>query len=200
MIMHGPGAVVAPYRKSRGRSELARGFGVDEPLRPKPCGAGGQQRRPRVDVEGRIEKHHVEAPRLAGREGERVCRMRFKGRKADHRRRLDQRAYQRGIAIDRHGAGGAARQRFEGEHPAPGIKLERRLPGQILAKPVEQRLPHAIRGGTKARGSGKPHDTPAVAPADDADALPGCTGHGRGSRHVRTVELQFCPHASMRTG
>jgi len=83
------------------------------------------------------------------------------------------------VAVQRHGAHRAARQRLEREHARPRVGLERLAAGQILAKPVEERLAHPVGRGPKRCGDRKAHDAAAASSADDADGVGRAGGHGK---------------------
>ena len=105
------------------------------------------------------------------------------------RGRRRQRANQRGLAVDGDGQRRAPRQRFEGQHAGAGVELERRRAGEVLAQPVEQRLPDAVRRRAQAPCPRNGNAPAAVAAADDANAV-GC-GHGKNGTGSETVEFQF---------
>src|SRR5689334_17353132 len=79
-----------------------------------------------------------------------------------------QRAYQLGVAIDRHRMRGAARKRFQRQRAAAGERVERVRAVEVLTEPVEQRFPNPVRRRPNV-GDRRKADAPA-APASTDDA------------------------------
>jgi fused signal recognition particle receptor len=197
--MHRPRLRVAPDAETLRRRDFARGLGVDESGRREPLRARGQQRRPWVGVERRIQKNDIERPRLMGEKFGRPGGVHLDFPHAEREGGRFERANQRRVAVDGHGKRCAPRRRLERKRAAPCVEVKRAPPAQFLAEPVEQRFPDAIGRRSEPWGSGKPHDAAPVPSPDDANALGvrRTQRRSRGPVHDGPVELQFCPRTSI---
>ena len=127
-----------------------------------------EQGRHGILPERRVEENHVEAPvvardvriRLAGDNLHLLCAKRGAAAMEFRQRHA--------VPFDHHHPSGASGRGFESECAAAGEKIQAREPGKILAKPVEQRLAHAIGRWPQPRSRCDAQQPAAVLSTDDA--------------------------------
>ena len=143
-------------------------LGIQPPARFEALGACLEQPAPGVIIKRRIEKNHVEKPRFLPQRRRRLNATRLQPRFTQQRRCLRHRLHQRFLRVPSHAEPRPARQRFQRQRPASGIRLQRRHSGQILSQPVEQRFAHPVGGWPHTRQRRKANHATAMTPADNA--------------------------------
>ena len=112
--------------------------------------AGGEQ----VRGKGRIKKDQVEVSAWAAQVGQGILAQQAHAPSVQGSQVPGQRGDSSRIVLHHDDIIGAARGRFQSQRATAGEEIKAALPPQILAKPVEQGLAHAIRGGTQPRAIG----------------------------------------------
>jgi fused signal recognition particle receptor len=146
-----------------------------------------ERRAERILPEGRIEENNIERGARAAQIRERVIVDDLHLRHAQELLRAKQRLERSAVVLDKHDPRRAARGGLEAERAAAGEEIQTGEAVHPLAQPVEQRLPHAIRGRTNAGARGHRDAPAAMLSSDDS--------HGTARRAALSAAARI--HASM---
>ena len=145
------------------------GFYIDPRLAAQNRFKAVQKRRNDVVPERRVEKNDIEPLFRTSEVGVGVSRDDLHLGGAKLGAAFFQRRERDPVALDQHDARGAARSGLEPERAAARVQIEAREARQILTKPVEERLPHAIGRRPQSRARGDAQAPAAELSADDAE-------------------------------